>query len=173
MHRPSHWLNGWLRPALFPWLLLGLPLDHPQGRGSDQDSVHLRSPTILTALMPGENLLLYITTTTHVISTTIMVECPEEGHAFGVQRLMYFVSEVLSESKVRYPSIQKLFSLYSSLRGSFITISMNTRSRLSLISHWRIYSTIGTPLDASPRGQWNWRLSAWISSRTPLSSHNH
>jgi hypothetical protein len=32
----------------------------------------------------GENLLLYITATTHVISTSIMVERLEEGHAFGV-----------------------------------------------------------------------------------------
>jgi hypothetical protein len=45
---------------------------------------HLRSPPILTDPLPGENLLLYITATTHVISTSIMVEHPEEGHAFGV-----------------------------------------------------------------------------------------
>jgi hypothetical protein len=32
----------------------------------------------------------------------------EEGHAFGVMRPVYFISEVLSESKVCYPSIQKL-----------------------------------------------------------------
>ena len=55
-----------------------------------------------------EELLLYIAATTHVISTKIVVERPEEGHAFGTQRPIYFVSEVLSESKVRYPSIQKL-----------------------------------------------------------------
>jgi hypothetical protein len=35
----------------------------------------------------------------------IMVESQEEGHAFGVQRLVYFVSELLSESKVHYPII--------------------------------------------------------------------
>jgi hypothetical protein len=46
--------------------------------------------------------------TTHVISTTIVVERQEEGAAFGVQRLVYFISEVLSESKVHYPIIQKL-----------------------------------------------------------------
>jgi hypothetical protein len=54
------------------------------------------------APQPGENLLLYIAATTHIINTTIMVECQEEGHAFWVQRLVYFISEVLSESKVRY-----------------------------------------------------------------------
>jgi hypothetical protein len=35
----------------------------------------------------------------------IMVERQEEGHAFGVQHPVYFFSEVLSESKVRYPTI--------------------------------------------------------------------
>jgi hypothetical protein len=63
---------------------------------------------ILTAPQPGENLLLYIAPTTHIVSTTIMVERQEEGHAFGVQRPFYFISEILSESKVHYPTIQKL-----------------------------------------------------------------
>src|SRR6185437_14181485 len=69
---------------------------------------HLQSPPILTAPLPGEELLLYIAATSHVVSTSIVVEHPEEGHAYGVQRPVYFISEVLSESKVRYPSIQKL-----------------------------------------------------------------
>jgi hypothetical protein len=69
---------------------------------------HLQSPPVLTAPLPGENLLLYIAATTHVFSSAIVVEHSEEGHAFGVQRPVYFVSEVLSESKVRYPAVQKL-----------------------------------------------------------------
>ena len=60
---------------------------------------HLQSPPILTAPLPGEELLLYIAVTTNV------VQHPEEGHAYGVQRPVYFISEVLSESKIRYPSI--------------------------------------------------------------------
>ena len=63
---------------------------------------HLQSPPILTARMPGEELLLYIAATTHVVSTAIVVEQNEEGHTYGVQRPVYFISEVLSESKVRY-----------------------------------------------------------------------
>ena len=45
---------------------------------------HLQSPPTLTAPLPGEELLLYITATTHIISTAIIVERPEEGHAYGV-----------------------------------------------------------------------------------------
>jgi hypothetical protein len=69
---------------------------------------HLQSPPVLTAQLPGEDLLLYIAATTHVINSAIVVKRSEEGHAFGVQRPVYFVSEVLSESKVRYPAVQKL-----------------------------------------------------------------
>jgi len=68
----------------------------------------LQSPSILTAPLPGEELLLYIAATTHVVSTAIVVECSEEGHTYGFKKLVYFISEVLSESKVRYPSIQKI-----------------------------------------------------------------
>jgi hypothetical protein len=50
--------------------------------------------------LPGEDLVLYIAATTHVVSSAILVERSEEGHAFGVQRPVYFVIEVLSESKV-------------------------------------------------------------------------
>jgi hypothetical protein len=66
---------------------------------------HLQSLPILTAPQPGENLLLYIAATTHIVSTTIMVEQQEEGHTFGVQRPVYFISEVHSKSKVHYPTI--------------------------------------------------------------------
>jgi hypothetical protein len=64
----------------------------------------------------GEDLLLYIAATTHVVSSAIVVERGEEGHAFGVQRPIYFISKVLSESKVRYPAVQKL--LYAILNTS-------------------------------------------------------
>ena len=50
--------------------------------------------------MPGREMLLYIAATTHVVSTAIVVERNEEGHAYDVQRPVYFISEVLSESKV-------------------------------------------------------------------------
>jgi hypothetical protein len=89
----------------------------------------LQVTPILTTPQQSENLLLYITATTHVISTTIVVERQEEDHAFGVQRPVDFVSEVLSESKVCYPSIQDLMvqmlqtsPMYVSILSKFIKI---------------------------------------------------
>jgi hypothetical protein len=43
-----------------------------------------------------------------VVSATIVVEREEKGHIYKVQRLVYYTSEVLSDSKVRYPHVQKL-----------------------------------------------------------------
>jgi ribonuclease HI len=43
-----------------------------------------------------------------VVSSAIVVERQEDGHAYPVQRLVYFVSEVLSKSKARYQPVQKL-----------------------------------------------------------------
>jgi hypothetical protein len=43
-----------------------------------------------------------------VVSAVIVVERTEEGHALPVQRPVYYVSEVLSETKARYPQVHKL-----------------------------------------------------------------
>jgi hypothetical protein len=68
----------------------------------------LSKPPVLTAPRKKEQLLLYLAATTHVVSTAIIVERQEDGHAYPVQRPVYFVSEVLSESKAHYQPVQKL-----------------------------------------------------------------
>jgi hypothetical protein len=65
----------------------------------------LMKALILVPPTDGEPLLLYIAGTMQVVSATLVVEREEEGHALKVQRPMYFVSEVLSDSKTRYPQI--------------------------------------------------------------------
>jgi hypothetical protein len=68
----------------------------------------LSKPPVLTAPRKKEQLLLYLAATTHVVSSTIIVERQEDGHAYLVQRPVYFVSEVLSKSKACYQPVQKL-----------------------------------------------------------------
>jgi hypothetical protein len=68
----------------------------------------LTTPLVLTAPNEGETLLLYIAATNRVVSTAIVVERPKVGRAYAVQRPVYFISEVLNDSKTRYPHLQKL-----------------------------------------------------------------
>ena len=68
----------------------------------------LKPPRRATPTQPAEDLLLYISCTTHVVSTVLVVERAEEGHAYPVQHPVYFISEVLCPSKKKYPQVQKL-----------------------------------------------------------------
>ena len=63
----------------------------------------LTTTPILVPPRPAEPLLLYVVATTQVISAAVVVERLEEVHAPLVQQLVYFISEVLLETKVRYP----------------------------------------------------------------------
>jgi hypothetical protein len=68
----------------------------------------LKSPLVLTAPTPEEPMLLYILATTQVVSAALVVEREEPGRSQKVQRPVYFVSEVLSDSMTRYSQMQKL-----------------------------------------------------------------
>jgi ribonuclease HI len=74
----------------------------------DKLKATLTHAPILTPPQGGERLYLYVAATTQVVSVVIVVERTEVGHALPVQRPMYYISEVLSETKARYPQIQKL-----------------------------------------------------------------
>jgi hypothetical protein len=55
-----------------------------------------------------KNLQLYISATSNVVSTTIIVERGELDTNRKIQYLVFFISEVLSDSKTRYFHIMKL-----------------------------------------------------------------
>jgi hypothetical protein len=58
----------------------------------------LSNSPILVPPTTGEPLPLYVAATTQVVSAVLVVERAEEGHTLLVQRLVYFISEVLSET---------------------------------------------------------------------------
>ena len=68
----------------------------------------LSTQPVLAAPISKEPLLLYIAATGQVVSTVLTVEREEEGKAFKVQRPVYYISELLTPSKQRYPHFQKL-----------------------------------------------------------------
>jgi hypothetical protein len=68
----------------------------------------LKSPSILTAPVPEEPMLLYIAATTQVVSAALVVEREGPRISVKVQRPVYFMREVLFDSKTRYSQIQKL-----------------------------------------------------------------
>jgi hypothetical protein len=70
--------------------------------------VYLTSSPILTPPKKHEDMMLYIATASTVVSAAIVFEREEEGHVYKVHRLVYYVSEVLTDSKIWYPHVQKL-----------------------------------------------------------------
>ena len=87
----------------------------------------LTKALILVPLTDGEPLLLYIMATMQVVSAALVVEREEEGHALKVQRPVYIISEVLSNSKTRYPKSRNTCTPSLSPRGSCVTTSSHIR----------------------------------------------
>jgi ribonuclease HI len=74
----------------------------------DKLKATLAHTPILTPPQDNEPLYLYVAATTQVVSAVVVVERTEEGHALQVQWPVYYISEVLSETKAHYPQVQKL-----------------------------------------------------------------
>jgi hypothetical protein len=74
---------------------------------------HLLTSPVLVTPREKEPMLLYIAATNQVVSSVLVVERAEEGKEHGVQRPVYYLSEVLSPTKQRYPHYQKLaYTIY-------------------------------------------------------------
>ena len=66
----------------------------------------LSTAPILTSPLDKEPMLLYIAVTNQVVSVVVVVEREENGAT--VQRPVYYLSEVLSNSKQNYSHYQKM-----------------------------------------------------------------
>jgi hypothetical protein len=70
---------------------------------------YVTSLPVLTPPKKHEAMMLYIAATNVVVSAAIVIKREEEGHIYKVQRPVYYISEVLLDSKIRYLHVQKLF----------------------------------------------------------------
>jgi hypothetical protein len=91
------------------------------------------------ALEPHENLQLYISATSNMVSTAIIIEQGESDTNRKIQCPIYFISEVLSDSKTQYFHIIKLaYTLLITSRKPFDyfqahRIEVHTSSTLGVI----------------------------------------
>jgi hypothetical protein len=87
-----------------------------------------------------------------VVSTALVVERVEEGHAYPVQHPVYFISEVLGPSKLRYPQVQKL--LYAVL--------LTTRKLQHYFDDHKVIVVIRFPIgDILHNKEAIWRIAKW------------
>jgi hypothetical protein len=120
----------------------------------------LKPPYRATPGQPAEEQLLYISCTTHVVSTTLVVERAEEGHAYPVQHPVYFISDVLGPLKIRYPQVQKL--LYAVL--------LTARKLRHYFDDHKVIVVIGFPIgDILHKKEVMGRIAKWACE---LGAHN-
>jgi hypothetical protein len=73
----------------------------------------LSTSLVLVTPRKKEPMLLYIAATNQVVCSTLVIEHSDEGKIHGVQRPVYYLREVLSPTKQRYPHYQKLaYAIY-------------------------------------------------------------
>lgn len=89
------------KSKLFEW-------NHEVQQALDEVKCVLNNPPVITPLTFCEPLLLYIAGTTQMVSAVLVIERKEEGHVPRYSPTIYFISEVLSDSKTQYLHILKI-----------------------------------------------------------------
>ena len=85
--------------------------------GLDEIKTLLASNPVLTAPNIGEPMLLYIAATHQVVSAVLVVKREVEGYKFPLQKLVYYVSMVLTPCMSRYSHYQKIaYAVFMSSR---------------------------------------------------------
>jgi hypothetical protein len=148
---------------------------------------YLTSPLTLVASEHHENLQLYISITSNMVSIAIIIERGELATNRKIQYLVYFISEVLSDSKTQYFHIMKLayallitsrkLSLYFHAHQIDVHTSLtlgkilNNREATGKIAKWAIelsmYDIIYKPRIAMKAQALSDFVAEWTETQTP------
>ena len=110
------------------------------------------SAPILIAPEWGEPLLLYVAASNHVVSAALDIEREELRHHLKVQRPVYFVEEVLTDPKVRYPQVQKL--LYAVLMVTLKLLHYFTDHKVAVVTSYPLGDIIRNRDAAGQISKW-------------------
>jgi hypothetical protein len=131
----------------------------------DQAFAHLKrvlsTPPVMVAPNEKEPLPLYIAATYQVVSIVLVVESSEEGKAHGIQRPVYFFSEVLSPSKQRYPHYQKLvYSVFMTVRKLRHYFAVHP---IIVVNEAPLSNILNNPEAIGHVSLWGIKISPWTS----------
>jgi hypothetical protein len=100
-----------------------------------------------------------------VVSVVIVVERTEEGHTLLVQRPVYYISEVLSETKARYPQVQKL--LYAVVLTRRKLLHYFEGHPVTVVSSFPLGEIIRNPNAAGRIAKWSMELMGEMLTYAP------
>ena len=88
-----------------------------------------------------------------MVSAALVVEREEPGHALKVQRPVYFVSKVLTDTKSRYPQTQKL--LYAVIMAAKKQQHYFTEHEVSVVTSFPLGEVVRNrdAVDGFPNGR--------------------
>ncbi|KAF8670522.1 hypothetical protein HU200_050542 [Digitaria exilis] len=140
----------------------GLPLCKLLKRQAlDQLKHMLTEPPIL-------RLFLYVAATTQVVSAVLVVEREEEGHALKIQHPVYYISEVLTESKTRYLHIQKM--VYAILIAQRKLRHYFDAHHVTVVTEHALGEVINNREATGRIAKWSLKLTGYGISYTPRST---